>query len=283
MLISSLLERVRSGPTMVSAYIDRISGAAMRFWELVDEYLPEMKSKILQEKSDTDRIIRFMNAIGEKYGLPMIDIEYEVDCYENAVFGIPIKIMGWTNEDYHEFEDSTYPERQLLMAITMYPFTDGGEAAQLVIHEQCAKYVGQELISRIPKTTFLAGCHSGGYQQFEGPGWSSPRLRKLLKGTKFEGAADFAAWLWGDTNCCILNVSWEDIQNGYNSPQWSELKSIAEQWKTGGKMIGRIEKLEAWLKEDMKGHFKEMLEYILKRHEAIPEKEMLEERVRVRV
>jgi hypothetical protein len=97
------------------------------------------------------------------------------------------------------------------------------------------------------------------------------------------GAADFAAWLWGDTNCCILNVSWEDIQNGYNSPQWSELESIAEQWKTGGKMIDRIEKLEAWLKEDPKGHFKEMLEYILKRHEEIPEKEMLEERVRVRV
>jgi hypothetical protein len=47
MLISSILERVQSGPPMISAYMDRVSGAAMRFWELVDKYLPEMKSKIL--------------------------------------------------------------------------------------------------------------------------------------------------------------------------------------------------------------------------------------------
>lgn len=242
----------------------------MEFWGLVDKYLPEKKQSILQKKDDQERILHFLSEIEEKYDIPVVDIEFGIDGYEQLVYDIPLKIMGWSNEEYHEFESNAFPERQLLMAITMYPYTDGGEAAQLVIHEQCAKYVGQELISRIPRTTFQAGCHSGGYQMFEGPGWSAPRLRKILKGTKFEGVADFASWLWADTECCILNVSWEEIENGYSAPQWSELEDIAKQWKIGKKMIERIEKSEAWLKEDMKAHFKEMLEYILKRAE-IPE------------
>ena len=179
--------------------------------------------------------------------------------------GIPFQLMGFTWDELHAMWEGQQ-RRNGLSALALL---------MMLPHEAGATYAYEELLGmrqawlesaadKIPEKT-LRRIPEGGI--------TLERLEKAVKGTHLEAAHLAGMWFQGTTGTFFLdNFIDQDEFSGYSDP-WEEdnIEYATTEWRKAKDILDQIEKLTAWLEEDLPERFEQMLELILGRLEEIPE------------
>ena len=205
------------------------------------------------------RVERFANLFGERHFplyTPIIefwtDEEGEEPPWSWLRRGIPFDLMGFGYDGLHEMW-SGYRDGLSAIALLFRPpdasyvADDGIRVAWL---ESAAERIPQETLLRIPR---------GGIPLED--------LTEAVRGTRFEGAALAASWVWAETGNFFLDHNFEDgYYDGFCDP-WDDdvIAEGTEEWRRANALMDSVSGLTDWLEEDLPGRFAEMLEVILVR------------------
>ena len=90
-------------------------------------------------------------------------------------------------------------------------------------------------------------------------------LTGALTGTKFEGAAQAAEWVWAETGNFFLDHTYDDGNyDGFADPWEDEIIAEGtEEWRKASALMDSVCKLGDWLEDDLPGRFAEMLDFVL--------------------
>ena len=116
--------------------------------------------------------------------------------------------------------------------------------------ESAAERIPQETLQRVPQD-----------------GIPLEDLTGALKGTRFEGAALAATWVFAETGNFFLDHNYEDgSYDGFADP-WDDdiIQEGTEEWRRASALMDSVCKLGDWLEEDLPGRFLEMLDFVLER------------------
>lgn len=265
--LQDLADRLTVGPPSLHALVDLFeqSESLGDFLNLVREYLPNREREIMAGSID-DRLERFCRLFEQRY-FPLSDqARDELDLASFCAY-IPIDLMGISYDDYHDFEGF---RQGLLMMISLivYPYIDaepepcsrgmftGHVGGRVPIIEEVAKLVGKQLASEIPEK-----------------GWEPEDLHRMTDGTKYDGLAACADWIYHSTDCMVLDASYEE----YSGEAWSRdvVNDLAAQWPKVKEVQGKINALAEWLEGDPRANFQELLSFLLDRKLDIIPKEQL--------
>ena len=166
--------------------------------------------------------------------------------------GIPFHLVGFDYDGLHELWDG-YRDGLAALALPVKPpdsFFDGPDGLRTAWLESAAERIPQRTLLRIPE---------GGIPLED--------LTEAVGGTRFEGAAQAASWVWARTGNFFLDHNFEDGNyEGFCDPWDDEI--IAEgtrEWRRADALMDSVCKLTDWLEEDLPGRFAEMLDFILPR------------------
>lgn len=166
---------------------------------------------------------------------------YELEEYEQVLFGIPFVREAWSYDRFHELD--VRPGELLLFVLCAHPYDDG---IRLPALDAADEFVPHDLLLLIP-----AG------------GFSPADLHERLDDTPYAAAADFANWLWGETGTVFLDLDDEVVMD----VEWSRenLLELTEQWRRAETILRSITDLAAWLETNPPAHFVELLDAALGR------------------
>jgi len=254
--LSILAGLLITGPPSINHLINLLenSESITEFLELVRDYVPEYENEIMGADLD-DRIIVFQHYFEQRY-FPLSDNlelrEYEIGDF---VREIPVDLMGFSYDDYHEFNDyrSGYV---LILSLVESPYIDDVEGGRVPILEEAANLVGKHILELIPRE-----------------GWPLEDLHKMLDKTEYSGVATFADWIHANTGCWVLDATYEE----YSGEPWHRdtVEVLTEQWPKVVSIQKKIQETIAWLEEDTRNNFTELLACILNRKDLIVPKEQL--------
>jgi enamine deaminase RidA (YjgF/YER057c/UK114 family) len=99
-------------------------------------------------------------------------------------------------------------------------------------------------------------------QRVPGDGLAPAELHAVLDGTPYAAAAEFADWIWGQTDLIFLDC---DDEMEVVDAEWSDdnVQELTRQWQTAGALMDRVTALEIWLERDPARHFAQLLEAAL--------------------
>ena len=166
--------------------------------------------------------------------------------------GIPFELVGFGYDGLHEMWDG-YREGLSAMALLAKPadsIYEGPDGLRVAWLESAAERIPQETLLRIPQ---------GGIPLDD--------LAEALKGTRFEGAALAASWVFAETGNFFLDACYEDgSYDGFSDP-WEEevIEAGTEEWREARALIDSVTRLADWLEDDLPGRFAEMLGVVLAR------------------
>jgi hypothetical protein len=94
-------------------------------------------------------------------------------------------------------------------------------------------------------------------------GFTPAELHECLDGTPFAAAADYADWLWGETETVFLDVEEEMVAD----VEWTRANvlELADQWHRAQEILDRIGALTAWIEADPATRFARLLDAALGR------------------
>ena len=166
--------------------------------------------------------------------------------------GIPFDLQGVGYEGLHEMWGG-YREGLSALALLAKPpesFYTESDEIRVAWLESASAHIPQDTPLRIPE---------GGIPQ--------EALTEAVKGTRFEGAAQAAAWIWAETGNLFLDCNYEDgMYDGFADP-WDDevIAEGAEEWRKAKAVMDAVYQLADWLEDDLPAHFAEMLEFVLER------------------
>ena len=254
--LAILASKLITGPPSLSKLIDLLenSDSIAYFLEMVREYLPAHEAEIMSGTDDLSRIRSFVRYFDEQY-FPLQDVEGYYEDYEFSDFlsHIPVDLMGFSYDDYEEF-NSFRDGFVLLLSIAESPYEDNQRIALI---ERVKELVGKQMVEMIPPD-----------------GWSLDEIHRRLDGSKYEGCAAFADWIHSCTGCWQLDANYED----YVPEGWSReiIDGLTEQRAEVIDLQEKMQRMYEWLEEDIYHHFEELLarmndtEYIPVPREQIP-------------
>ena len=166
--------------------------------------------------------------------------------------GIPYDLQGVGYEGLHEMWDG-YREGLSALALLVKPpdaFYTERDEIRVAWLESAAARIPQQTLLRIP----------------EG-GIPSDDLKKAVEGTRFEGAAHAASWVWAETGNMFLDCCYEDGNyDGFSDPWEDEvIEEATEEWGRASAVLDSVFQLADWLENDLPARFAETLEFILER------------------
>jgi hypothetical protein len=234
------LRRTPVGPRAVAALLEGQDGYRA-FRAIVRDIFADAEAEILAaelpgESRETARVYAFTERV-EATWFPI----YEVDEYDQLAFGIPFVRNAWSYERFHELD--LRPGELLLFALCAQPYEADTRISLL---DAAEAHVPRTLLSEFPP---------GGFTPAE--------LRERLDGTPYAGAADYADWLWGETETVFLDIDEEIVAD----VEWSRenVLELADQWRRAQDILDRIGQLATWIEDDPAAHFARLLDAILGR------------------
>ena len=238
------------------------------FVDVTHRMFPEEADVILGLPGIRDRVRRFIDLVQERhfpldYGL----VEYILDEDEIPTCtwlrrGIPYRLVGYSYDDFHEmwagYRDGV--SALALMTKSSYKEHYGNEEGIRVSWlEAAAENIPQATLDRIP---------DGGIDV--------ERFERALLGTRFEGAAKGAAWIWSQADNFYLDCTMEDgSYDGYCDP-WEDadiIRAATEEWRKANKVLAKTDEMVAWIERDLAAHFAELLDFVLERLTDVEEEE----------
>ncbi len=164
---------------------------------------------------------------------------YEVEEYDQVVWGIPFVRNGWPYEAFHDLDRR--PGETLLLALSALPL-GRDEGARVALLDAAATYVSRDDLARIP------------------PGGFPPTaLHACFDGTSCVAVAEFADWLWGETDTVFLDLD-DEIEVLHAEWTRENVLDLAAQWQRALAILGRIDDLVAWLETDPTPRFGQLLD-----------------------
>ena len=282
--LTALMNLTEERPPKIGVAIRKLNhgdNAKDRNWfeELLRQTVPERAWEILQLDDEWQQVLSFAVGFGVDH-FPLCEdyLEMQIEWWQEEPHeyeeggpysilrdGIPFQLMGFTWDELHAMWEGQQ-RRNGLSALALL---------MMVPQEAGATYAYEELLGmrqawlesaadKIPEKT-LRRIPEGGI--------TLERLEKAVKGTHLEAAHLAGMWFQGTTGTFFLdNFIDQDEFSGYSDP-WEEdnIEYATTEWRKAKDILDQIEKLTAWLEEDLPERFEQMLELILGRLEEIPE------------
>ncbi len=259
-LLSGLAQTLLRRPPSLRELVTLVGYADDYAWfvGLVHRLFPQEAEAVLTAPDIGQRVEGFARLFEERHHpLYAPFLEYSLSEEDEPPFtvlrrGIPYDLQGIGYDDLHEMWGN-YREGISALALlvkppdSFYMESDGIRVAWL---ESAAAHIPQETLLRMPE---------GGIPQ--------EALTQAVKETRFEGAAQAAAWTWSETGNFFLDNSYEDgAFDGFSDP-WDDevIQQATEEWRRAEALMDSVCQLAEWLEEDMAHRFAEMLEFILTR------------------
>jgi len=262
----SVLARVlMTGPPSLRHIMDILQDSKVlaEFHDLVRRYLPEQEANIISQDNDR-RVVLFAHYFGQKY-FPLADNLTLADCtLGDLVCGIPLDLMGFSEEDYHLFTDFR-PGYILMLSLVKCPYEyddedddDENQGMRVPVLESAIELVGKGLVDLIPAN-----------------GWEPEDFHRMLDGTEMEAAAHFADWVHARTGCLLLDTTPSELETGEGNISWEYADDLTEQWPEVVDIQDKIRTLSIWLEEDQHDRFRQLLALMLDRPNLVVPKEQL--------
>lgn len=240
--LAKWLRRAPVSPTSVAALLDHPEALA-EFRQIVRTLFPDAEAEIWAGRTpsgqrEVARVWEFLHRVEAEF-FPI----YPCEEYADVVRGIPFVRNAWDGERFHQLD--LRPGELLLFVLCAYPYKDAG--IRLPVLDAAEAHVPKEILRDIPKE-----------------GLTPDELRARLEGTPYAAAADFAAWLWGETGSLFLDV---DDEVEIVDAEWTReiVQELATQWQRAQLILDRIGALEAWLEANPADHFARLLNAALGR------------------
>ncbi len=244
------------GPPSLSHLVDLIenSDIVADFLELIREFLPEHEAFIMAQDED-GRIREFAHYFAERY-FPLSDsLELNDFTLGDFLLSIPVDLMGFSYEDFHEFQD--FREGYILMlSLVESPFVEAEDGGHVSILDRVAQLVGRDMVELIPAE-----------------GWSVADLHQMLDDTDKKGVIAFAEWVNGETGCWQLDASYDN----YEGEEWSHrvVDELTLQWPRVLANQDEILNMSVWLEESLRDNFAKVLVLLQDRKPFIIPKEQI--------
>lgn len=242
--LSVLARRLLVCPPSIAYILDLLenSEVIVAFMELVSEYLPDHEEEIRTVDVDS-RIPLFTQYFGQRY-FPLAD-ETLLDDYplEDFVRQIPVDLMGFSYDDYHEFIDFR-TGYILLLSLIESPLSDDSEGDRVAILSYVSDLLGRDIVSLIPDD-----------------GWTPKQLHELTDGTKFEGVGIFADWVHSQTDCWVLDANYSEYEGELWYP--NTVSGLTEQWPRVREIQDKIAHVVEFIEGNLKKRFLELLNILL--------------------
>jgi hypothetical protein len=240
MALGQALRRTPVPPTSVAALLDGHADQ-LAFRRIVAAIFPETADEILAahrpgERREHTRVAAFLDRVSA--GLFPV---YELEEYEQVAGGIPLARNGWNYERHHDLDMQA---GELLLSTLSAPAYDDG--ARLALLDAAEQHVPRMLLAAIP---------DGGLTPTD--------LHARLDGTPYIAAAEFADWLWGQTETIFLDADDEiDIDVDWTR---ENVDLLVEQWRRAEEILDRIAALTRWLEADLPTRFARLVDAVLER------------------
>ena len=260
-LLSGLAEKLLRRPPSLRELVTLVGYADDYAWfaGLVRRLFPQEAEAALAAPDLRTRVERFANLFGERHFplyAPIIefwtDAEGEEPPWSWLRRGIPFDLMGFGYDGLHEMWNGYRDGLSALILLVKPPdvYYDGPDGLRVAWLESAAERIPQETLQRVPQD-----------------GIPLEDLTGALKGTRFEGAALAATWVFAETGNFFLDHNYEDgSYDGFADP-WDDdiIQEGTEEWRRASALMDSVCKLGDWLEEDLPGRFLEMLDFVLER------------------
>ena len=220
------------------------------FVNLVREYLPEREKEILEKPTPHEQMACFASHFEDRY-LPLHpsfrDEMCEDDYYE-LLREIPVIVMGFGWEDYHELDNARLGV-QLMSYLLEPPFEDSDQAG-----ERVALFDGffpeyQREAQRAPAS-----------------GVTLNNADRIFKGKKWAGLRNWAKYINMDTGNWFLDNDDEMRYSGMQN-DWDKetVEAMSKEWLQAITFYDKMMEFAAWLEDEKEGlaHFKQTVDFIL--------------------
>ncbi len=232
------------------------------FIKLVREYLPEREREILEKPTPHEQMACFASHFEDRY-LPLHpsfkDEECEDDYYE-LLREIPVIVMGFGWEDYHDLNDSRLGA-QLMSYLFEPPFEqDSDQAGERVALVDGFSPEYQREAQRVP-----AG------------GITLNTAKRIFKGKKWAGLRNWAEYINQATGNWFLDTD-QEMRSNCELMEWDKetIEAMSKEWREAEAFHNKMMEFAAWLEDEKEGpaHFKQTVDFILAHLEAgdMPEK-----------
>jgi hypothetical protein len=166
---------------------------------------------------------------------------HEGESYEQVAYDVPFVRNGWSWDRFHELD--LRGGELLLLVLSAEPFTvETGTRTALL--DAAERLVGRELVERVPPAAF-----------------DPKQLRAALDGTPYLGLADFADWLWAESDSVFLDADDEAVFDVPWTPE--NVAVLREHWARAEALMERVTALERWLEEAPAERFARLLDAAL--------------------
>ncbi len=166
--------------------------------------------------------------------------------------GIPFDLMGFGYDGLHEmwgYHRDGISALALLVRVSD-AYYDGPDGLRTAWLESASGRIPKETLERIPQG-----------------GIPIETLTEVVKDTRFEAAAQAAAWLLAETGNFFLDHCYDDGSfDGFADP-WDDdiIAEGTQEWRRANALMDSVGNLTEWLEEGLPARFAEMLDFILPR------------------
>ncbi len=225
------------------------------FVKLVRDFLPEREKEILGKATPSAQMAAFASYFEDRY-LPLHpafkDGEVEDD-YNELLRDIPVLVMGFGWEDYHELNND-----RLGMQLMCYLFEPPLQGDNEMAGERASLADGfppeyQQEVRRVP-----AG------------GISLDDARLIFKGKKWVGLRNCAEYINQSTDNWFLDTD-EEMRGNMQNEEWDKgtVASMSEEWLKANTFYNKIMEFALWLEDKKEGvdHFRQTIDFLLAKRE----------------
>jgi hypothetical protein len=240
--------RVPSLTSLVAQISDAESYA--QFVDMVKTYLPEREQEILHETTPAAQIARFASYFEDRYFPLEQPIKWgDIESYSDITYRIPVVVMGFSYDDYHEMPAEWRPGAQLMTYLIENPWEDD---ISVSLAEACSDHVPDELIKRAGQIRL-----------------SPDEADRLLKDTKYKALALWARTLHYNTGNFFLDTDYEMLWNSI-PPDWSPetVAELTRQWHQAEQQENETGNFMEWLEGDLSARFEELVSFIEERRKG---------------
>jgi len=219
------------------------------FVNLVREYLPEREKEILEKPTPHEQMACFASHFEDRY-LPLHpsfrDEMCEDDYYE-LLREIPVMVMGFGWEDYHELNNARLGA-QLMSYLFESPLEgyDEGERVSL-IDGFTPEY--QSEAQRVP-----AG------------GITLDTAKRILRGKRWVGLRNWAQYIYQATGNWFLDTD-DDMRYSGMQNDWDKgtVEAMSKDWREAEDRYNKMMEFAGWLEDEKEGlaRFKQTIDFIL--------------------
>ena len=221
------------------------------FVKLVREYLPEREKEILEKPTPHEQMACFASHFEDRY-LPLHPIFKDEQCeddYYELLRDIPVIVMGFSWEDYHELNDARLGT-QLMSYLFEPPWGDDSEEAG----------------ERVALVDGFSPEYRREAQRVPTNGITLDAARRILKGKKWAGLRNWAEYIYQSTGNWFLDTDNEMRYSGtLNDWDKETVKVMSREWLQAQAFYDKMMEFASWLEDEKEGlaRFKQTVDFIL--------------------